>query len=295
MKLENIRAALKARANSLNLNLQVPATPTVTDAIVVPDKPVVSKPANHVVVNPPAAKANTPSKNSASNIKPSPKIPFVTTPAQIQPATKEAEAKTPDKVASPNVGIFSAGNLIAPSATITVPVEKPARKPATRKTKENPVVATPAVQFNDIEAIVAKHLKAGRDYDRLPNTLKPTLLKSGAEILANVFGFRTTAKVINRIENYDKQFVLYEVCVTVFDKDNNIIAEGLGSCNSRERKYLKTDFATNLNTVLKIAKKRAFVDAILTATHASKVFTQDIEDIVNLQLVKSNDRDDIAR
>ena len=49
--------------------------------------------------------------------------------------------------------------------------------------------------------------------------------------------------------------------------------------------YLKTDFASNLNTVLKIAKKRAFVDAILTATHASKVFTQDIEDIEDLQVV----------
>jgi hypothetical protein len=32
------------------------------------------------------------------------------------------------------------------------------------------------------------------------------------------------------------------------------------------------------NTVLKIAKKRAFVDAVLTATSASDIFTQDIED-----------------
>lgn len=100
-------------------------------------------------------------------------------------------------------------------------------------------------------------------------------------------------KVINRVEDYNKQFVLYEVCVTVFDKDGNVVAEGLGSCNSRERKYLKTDFATNLNTVLKIAKKRAFVDAILTATHASRVFTQDVEDIVNLQIVSNNKGKDI--
>ena len=62
----------------------------------------------------------------------------------------------------------------------------------------------------------------------------------------------------------------------------------LGSCNSRERKYLKTDFATNLNTILKMAKKRAFVDAILSATHSSHIFTQDMEDIVNLQVVADN-------
>ena len=198
-----------------------------------------------------------------------------------------------DSIIIPAQILTDSGNKVtspAPTEKTKTPAENPARKTATRKQKENPapVVSADDIPFDNIEAIVAKHLKAGRDYDRLPNTTKPTLLKSGAEILAGVFGFRTTAKVISRVENFDKQFVLYEVGVTVFDKDNNIVAEGLGSCNSRERKYLKTDFASNLNTVLKIAKKRAFVDAILTATHASKVFTQDIEDIVNLQVVTDN-------
>ena len=297
MKLENIKAALKARANSLNL--QVPAMPIVIDAIVVPDKPVVAKTEKSTVSNPPVLKANTPSKNSTGKTKSSPQIPLIMTSAQFQPADIGSKNKTGDKVPSPVATIFSAGDSLLPPTeeTSKAPAEKPARKPATRKAKENPalVFSAPAVPLNDIETIVAKYLKAGRDYDRLPNTAKPTLLKSGAEILADVFSFRTTAKVINRIKNYDKQFVLYEVCVTVFDKDGNIAAEGLGSCNSRERKYLKTDFATNLNTVLKIAKKRAYVDAILTATHASKVFTQDIEDIVNLQLVKSDDHNNTSR
>ena len=286
MKLENIKAALKARANSLNL--QVTATPIVIDAIVVPDKPVVAKTDKPTVANPPAVKANTQPKNSTGKTKSSPQIPLITTPVQIQPVDIGSKDKTID-------------NVISPVTANIPPTEEgskaPAEKPATRKAKENPapVVSAPAVPLNDIETIVAKYLKAGRDYDRLPNTAKPTLLKSGAEILADVFGFRTTAKVINRIENYDKQFVLYEVCVAIINKDGNVVAEGLGSCNSRERKYLKTDFATNLNTMLKIAKKRAYVDAILTATHSSKIFSQDIEDIVNLQLVKSNDRNDIAR
>lgn len=39
------------------------------------------------------------------------------------------------------------------------------------------------------------------------------------------------------------------------------------------------DPADQYNTVLKMAKKRAFVDAILTATGASDIFTQDIEDM----------------
>lgn len=40
------------------------------------------------------------------------------------------------------------------------------------------------------------------------------------------------------------------------------------------------DIADTYNTVLKMAKKRAFVDAILSATAASDIFTQDIEDSV---------------
>ena len=39
------------------------------------------------------------------------------------------------------------------------------------------------------------------------------------------------------------------------------------------------NIADTLNTVLKICKKRAFVDAVITATAASDLFTQDLEDI----------------
>jgi hypothetical protein len=39
------------------------------------------------------------------------------------------------------------------------------------------------------------------------------------------------------------------------------------------------DIADQYNTVLKMAKKRAYVDAVLTATAASDMFTQDLEDI----------------
>jgi hypothetical protein len=39
------------------------------------------------------------------------------------------------------------------------------------------------------------------------------------------------------------------------------------------------DIADTYNTVLKMAKKRAHVDAVLTATAASDIFTQDVEDM----------------
>ena len=35
----------------------------------------------------------------------------------------------------------------------------------------------------------------------------------------------------------------------------------------------------SLNTVLKMARKRSYVDAILSATGSSRIFTQDIEEL----------------
>lgn len=43
------------------------------------------------------------------------------------------------------------------------------------------------------------------------------------------------------------------------------------------------DIADTYNTVLKMAKKRAFIDAVLTATAASDMFTQDLEDLADRQ------------
>lgn len=41
------------------------------------------------------------------------------------------------------------------------------------------------------------------------------------------------------------------------------------------------DIASQKNTVLKMAKKRAFVDAVISATRSSGIFTQDVEDFVS--------------
>ena len=140
---------------------------------------------------------------------------------------------------------------------------------------------------DSIEDIVSRYLIPGTDYNTIPGCgRKPALLKAGAEKLASIFNYRSTSHIIHRIEQFDKLFVLYEVETTIFDESGTIISVGLGSCNSKERKYQRTDFSGNLNTILKMAKKRSYVDAILTACHGSGVFTQDIEDIAgNIQPV----------
>lgn len=47
----------------------------------------------------------------------------------------------------------------------------------------------------------------------------------------------------------------------------------------RGERVPNTDLADQYNTVLKMAKKRAHIDAMLTATAASDIFTQDLEDL----------------
>jgi peroxiredoxin family protein len=46
-----------------------------------------------------------------------------------------------------------------------------------------------------------------------------------------------------------------------------------------KKKQVRTNPADVANTILKMAKKRAQVDAVITCTAASDIFTQDIEDL----------------
>lgn len=62
-------------------------------------------------------------------------------------------------------------------------------------------------------------------------------------------------------------------CGAKFDEDDPAITE------QQTGKVENPDIADCYNTVLKISKKRAYVDATITATAASDIFTQDLEDI----------------
>lgn len=131
-----------------------------------------------------------------------------------------------------------------------------------------------------LQEYVRDHMAEGEDYGIIPGGNKPTLFKPGAEKLNAVFGLSPLVEVTSRLEDWDSGFVAYEVKVALLNKrTERVEAEGIGSCNSRERRYKNQDAAGIANTVLKMAKKRALVDATLSATRASGMFTQDLEDI----------------
>jgi len=142
-------------------------------------------------------------------------------------------------------------------------------------------------RIEELQTFVEEVMVKGVDYGMVDGFSKPTLLKPGAEKLCDVFGFSKTVEVVNRVEKWDVGIFAYEVKMTLIGKDNGVIeAEGLGSCNSKEAAFQQQDAFTIVNTVLKMAKKRALIDAVLSATRSSGIFTQDIEDFPTNSIIK---------
>ena len=128
------------------------------------------------------------------------------------------------------------------------------------------------------QQLVQNQLKQNHDYGVIPGTPKPTLLKPGAEKILMLMGLRSEFEIVDSTRDFEKGFFQYQVRCKLYRGDT-LITEGLGAANTKERKYLKQDPFTIDNTVLKIAKKRALIDAVLLVASLSEVFTQDIEDM----------------
>lgn len=145
-------------------------------------------------------------------------------------------------------------------------------------------------QMQLIKQVMKENMEEGHDYGIIPGTPKPTLLKPGAEklrllfFLAPEFDWRET-ELPGGHKAYEFSCKLSQINTGKF------WGSGVGSCSTMESKYRyrkstsgegrveNPDIANEWNTALKMAKKRSFVDAILTVTSASAIFTQDVEDL----------------
>jgi len=151
----------------------------------------------------------------------------------------------------------------------------------------------------------------GEDYERYPGMNKDGLLKSGAEKLLMGFSYaveqivfskelvdlEAPADTVGEAQSLTPGHAEFTaVCYLVHVAGGERVGAGIGSASSGEKRYVlarsefkqkggkattepKVVFADQLNTLRKIAKKRALVDATLTATMSSGLFTQDIEDM----------------
>jgi hypothetical protein len=170
-------------------------------------------------------------------------------------------------------------------------------------------------RYNALVEYTKTMMTSGKDFGSIPGTgTKPTLLKPGAEKLCSLFGLTPIFDTLKCVEDFEKGLFFYRIKCTLMRGDD-VIASGIGSCNSMEKKYryrwvpeykasddekakavdvqerngqygpykmLKIENSEPfdlVNTIDKMAQKRALVAATLIGTNASEFFTQDIEDM----------------
>ncbi|RZZ85652.1 hypothetical protein [Pseudoxanthomonas winnipegensis] len=166
-------------------------------------------------------------------------------------------------------------------------------------------------QVNLMQDVMAEVMKDGTHYGTIPGTKSKSLYKAGAEKLMATFRLAAKPEVEDLSAHGE---IAYRVTVNLLSANGNFIGAGIGECSSAEDKYswraavcdeefdetpenrrrvkfskyqgkvekkkqVRTNPADVANTILKMAKKRAQVDAVITATAASDIFTQDIEDL----------------
>ena len=140
----------------------------------------------------------------------------------------------------------------------------------------------PLVQANNhykvMVEFVKQQMKEGQDFGVIPGTNnKPVLLKPGAEKLCRLFSLYPQLELVQSITDFDKPLFHYHYKCTVY-RHGEPIGQGEGCCNSREKKYEKQQYKVYdlVNTITKIAQKRAMVSAVLVAVGASEFFTCDL-------------------
>ena len=199
-----------------------------------------------------------------------------------------------------------------------------------------PQVQAVLQQVEEFRALIKSELREGPDYGTIPGTSKPTLLKPGAEKIAKLLVLADTYEITDKTADWEMGLFQYEVrCSLVSIRTGQIVAQGVGECNSYESKYryreakrrcpqcgaeaiikgkveygggwvcfgkiggcgakwgdgasviesqtigrvLNEDPADQVNTILKMAKKRSLVDASLSVGSLSNLFAQDLEDM----------------
>ncbi len=166
-----------------------------------------------------------------------------------------------------------------------------------------------------LDKLYTSVMRKGTDYDTLPGMSKPSLLKPGAELLARLFDLVADTQIVSSAERVDHEipYFSYDAECRLFNRYGAFVGNGIGCCNSAEPQYAfrwvfqeelprdvrsleelrtrelgeRTQYRVPMtrnevfglaNSVKKKAKKRAFVDAILTVTGSSRLFSQDVGD-----------------
>lgn len=175
--------------------------------------------------------------------------------------------------------------------------------------------------INLIQEAMKATMKKDVHYGIIPGCGKPSLYKPGAEVIIALFKLSTDPIITNLSENGE---IRYQVKVNISTREGVFVGSGIGECSSGEEKYswrsaicqeefdatpehlrrikfkkyqnnvsqvpqVRVSPSDMANTILKMAKKRALIDAVLTSTAASDIFSQDIEELPEGYIPEPND------
>lgn len=166
---------------------------------------------------------------------------------------------------------------------------------------------------NLIQEVMKEVMKKDVHYGIIPGCKKPSLYKPGSEKILATFRL-AVEPIVEDLSTPD--CARFRVVTKLTHAPTGFfVGSGIGECSSDEEKYrwrkavcnqefdetpedrrrekwiqpyqkepykvkqVRTNVADVANTILKMAKKRAQIDGTLTATAASDVFDQDIEDL----------------
>lgn len=128
------------------------------------------------------------------------------------------------------------------------------------------------------------------DFGVIKGTKQPGLYKSGAEKIVSAYGLFVHFKVESKVENgltvtgddeKAKPFFFYNVLCELVRVGNNgeeyVFSSGYGSANTSEKRNGWNSPYDSANSTLKMAQKRALVQAALSVSGLSSLFSQDIE------------------
>lgn len=176
----------------------------------------------------------------------------------------------------------------------------------------NPAAAV-LTHAKTVQEVMKSVMKPNVHYGTIPGAGdKPTLLKSGAEVLCMTF--RIADKYVVTDLSSPGSIRYRVTCVAEHQQTGETLGSGLGECSTDEEKYrwrkavckeefeatapdmrrvkygrkqgghytveqVRTEPADLANTVLKMACKRAKIAMVLNVTAASDMFSQDLEDL----------------
>ena len=130
-------------------------------------------------------------------------------------------------------------------------------------------IKTSLIRDVDYGSIQLKNKKTGHI-----TVSKETLFKPGAEKICSLLHLQPSFKIDEDIIRIAGQGIVAYVCNLTNRHSGMIVSEGRGACSIAE-KY------GDVNSAIKIAEKRAQIDAVLRFAALSGVFTQDLDDFKN--------------